>query len=72
MKFCFAAVVPLLLAGCTPPAALPESGSLTRAADPVFASPVPDGPIVQFTARAITEPADWRKVNDAQAPGGGS
>lgn len=72
MKFCFAAVVPLLLAGCTPPAALPEAGSMTRAADPVLAPLVSDGPIVRFTARAITEPADWRKVNDAQASGGGS
>ncbi len=70
MTFRFAAVLPLLLAGCTQPAALPESGLLTRAAAPYSAPPAPTGPTVAYTPRPITEPGDWRQLNDAQAPGG--
>jgi hypothetical protein len=72
MTFRFAALVPLLLAGCTQPAELPEPGLLTRAASPYTAQPAPAGPAVGYRARPITEPGDWRQLNDAQAPGGSS
>lgn len=72
MTFRFAAVLPLLLAGCTQPVALPEVGFLTRAAAPYPAPPAPAGPTVAYTPRPITEPGDWRQLNDAQAPGGSS
>lgn len=72
MTYRFAAFLPLLLAGCSQPVALPEAGPLTRAATPNTAQPAPAGPTVDYTARAITEPEDWRQLNDAQAPGGSS
>ena len=72
MTFRFAAVLPLLLAGCTQPVTLPEAGPLTRSTAPYTAPPAPAGPIVVYTARPITEPGDWRQLNDAQAPGGSS
>lgn len=72
MTFRFAAVLPLLLAGCTQPVPLPDAGALTRAAAASSARPAPAGPTVAYTPRPITEPGDWRQLNDAQAPGGSS
>ncbi|WP_335947700.1 hypothetical protein [Salipiger bermudensis] len=72
MKTLFAAAVPLLLAGCAEPVALPVAGSLTRAASPDTFTPAPSGPAMNYTAHSIAEPADWRQLNDAQAPGAGS
>lgn len=69
MTIRFAAVLPLILAGCTLPAALPEAGPMTRAAAPETARPAPDGPVLSYTARPISEPEDWRKLNDAQTSG---
>ncbi|KHQ51996.1 hypothetical protein OA50_03403 [Mameliella alba] len=70
MNLKIAALVPLLLAGCTQPAALPPAGPLTRAAAPELFPPAPSAPPVVYTHREITEPMDWRELNDAQAPGG--
>lgn len=72
MKYRIAALVPLALAGCTQPLALPDGGALVRAADPKLVTPVPPGPAVAYTAHTIAEPLDWRQLNDAQAPGGGT
>ncbi|SMX49913.1 hypothetical protein [Maliponia aquimaris] len=72
MKLRYAALVPLVLAGCTQPAALPEAGPLTRAAIPDLNAAAPPGPHVVYTHREIAEPMDWRQLNDAQAPGGSS
>lgn len=72
MTIRFAALLPLMLAGCSVPAALPEAGLMTRAASPETAQPASAGPVVSYTARPISEPEDWRKLNDAQAPGGSS
>ena len=71
MKLIFAVLVPLAVAGCAQPAALPVAGPLTRAAAPDLHVP-PPGPPVVYTHRPITEPQDWRQLNDAQAPGGSS
>ncbi|WP_375691736.1 hypothetical protein [Pseudooceanicola sp. LIPI14-2-Ac024] len=72
MKTFIAAAVPLALAGCAQPVALPDASSLVRSADPTFAYPAPSGPTVAHTPRTIAEPEDWRRLNDAQAPGGSS
>lgn len=72
MKFRFAATLPLALAGCVQPPALPEPTPLTRAAAPDAMLVVPAALIVQHVPRPLTEPADWRRLNDAQAPGGSS
>lgn len=72
MKTIIAAVVPLALAGCAQPFEPPTAASLTLAASPDGLRPAPSGPVVQHTARPITEPTDWRRLNDAQAPGGSS
>lgn len=72
MNLKFAAVLPLALAGCTQPVALPVAGPLTQAATPELYTSAPPGPPVVYTHRDITEPMDWRQLNDAQAPGGSS
>lgn len=72
MNLKYAALVPLALAGCTQPVALPLAGPLTRAALPETHTPAPAAPPVVYTHREITEPGDWRQLNDAQAPGGSS
>ncbi|WP_170108017.1 hypothetical protein [Donghicola tyrosinivorans] len=50
----------------------PEDGALTRATDPSIISPAPSGPSVGYVHQHIKEPMDWRQLNDAQAPGGGT
>ncbi|CAN0145155.1 MAG: hypothetical protein CMF72_25565 [Mameliella sp.] len=72
MKYRFAALVPLALAGCAKPLVLPDGGALVRAADPKLVAPMPPGPSVAYKAHAISEPLDWRQLNDAQAPGSGT
>ena len=72
MKPILAAAVPLLLAGCSQPFTPPDATLLTRAADPLTAQAAPAGPAVVHTSRPIEAPGDWRRLNDAQAPGGGS
>lgn len=72
MKIPFAAGLPLLVAACT---ALPELDTAPALTAPALQTPVGAahaGPTVDYTARSITEPGDWRQLNDAQAPGGGS
>ena len=68
MIYRLAACMPLALAGCAEPLALPEASALTRAADPLLASPAPAGPGVGYTSHPIAEPLDWWELNDAQAP----
>ena len=72
MKIMFAALVPLVLAGCTAPYVPPAETAFIRAAEPATAMPAPPGPVVAHTSRSIAEPEDWRRLNDAQAPGGSS
>lgn len=72
MKIYFAAVVPLALAGCAQRDEPPNAAPLTRAASPEAVLIAPAGPAVRHTSRPITEPGDWRQLNDAQAPGGSS
>ncbi|OWU84539.1 hypothetical protein ATO6_12770 [Oceanicola sp. 22II-s10i] len=72
MKILLAAAVPLALAGCSQPFEPPLATPLTRAADPSTAHMAPPGPAVTHTSRSIEAPGDWRKLNDAQAPGGSS
>jgi hypothetical protein len=66
MTFRFAAFLPLALAGCAQPLALPDARGLTRAADPVATFAAPAGPAVAYSGYRITEPMDWRLLNDAQ------
>ena len=72
MKRLFVAVVPLVIGDCSQPLAIPDTGPLTKAATPFVAHPAPSGPAIGYTARPITEPGDWRQLNDAQSPGGSS
>lgn len=72
MKTFIAAAVPLALAGCAQPDALPLATPFLSAADPGLAYSAPAGPEVIHTRRSIEEPGDWRRLNDAQAPGGTS
>ena len=72
MKILLAAAVPLVLAGCSQPFEPPLAAPLTRAADPSTARAAAAGPTVAHSSRAIEAPGDWRKLNDAQAPGGSS
>ena len=72
MTYRFAAFLPLALAGCAQPLALPEPGAMSRAAEPVATAPADAGPAVAYTRYPITDPMDWRELNDAQAPGADS
>lgn len=66
-----AAFAPLLAAACAPLAELPSRADLTRASDPRLGlTPLPGGPAVAYAARPVTDPADWRALNAAQAPEG--
>lgn len=69
MKPVLAAIVPLLAAGCAPVDRLPSAPALIAPADPATARPAPPGPAVAYSAHEITEPGDWRGLNDAQSGG---
>ena len=66
MRTLFAAAVPLALAGCAQPDALPLATPLLRAADPGLAHPAPAGPAVTHTRRSIEEPGDWRPLTEQE------
>lgn len=71
MKPIHAAFLPLLVAGCAPVGELSRPPQLVAAAD--AAVPVPPAspaPALIHTRHEITDPADWRSLNDAQAPEG--
>lgn len=72
MIFRIAATVPLVLAGCAPLPDLPESAALIEPAVSLQTAPPPTATIVTHQSRRIEAPADWRSLNDAQGPGGGS
>jgi hypothetical protein len=65
MKFRIAAMLPLGLAACAQLDPLPAG---TEDAVPVSVlSRAPAAPTVSYGGYQVTEPADWRGVNDAQA-----
>ncbi|MEC7765100.1 MAG: hypothetical protein VX874_24555 [Pseudomonadota bacterium] len=72
MRLFLAAAMPLVLAGCDKPFEPPLAAPLIRAADPATAVMMPSGPTVVHTSRPIAAPEDWRRLNDAQAPGSAS
>ena len=65
MKFRIAAMLPLGLAACAQLDPLPV-GSTDAAPVPAL-SPAPVAPAVSYGGYQVTDPADWRGVNDAQA-----
>lgn len=64
MKIFVAALVPLALAACSPLAPLPLGAEQISSA--AGSAPAPAGPTVDYAGYRVTEPADWRGVNDAQ------
>lgn len=73
MKLSIAALLPLALAACAASEPLTDVGLLTAPANSVetAAPPLTPSLFAGFTARAVTEPGDWRAVNDSQSPAGG-
>ena len=68
MKILLAALMPLVAVACTPLAPLPSVSALTAPADAARNAPhARSGPVVAYDAYRVTDPSDWRKVNDAQA-----
>lgn len=69
------AALPLVLAACAAPAVLPDARELGLEATELTA---PRGRAAggtlfpDYTPHAVTRPEDWRRLNDAQAPGGAS
>lgn len=72
MKIHLLAALPLALAACAAPAALPDGAALTTAADPAISRSAATMPalLTTFTPRPVVRPGDWRELNDRQAPGG--
>ncbi|WP_323035646.1 hypothetical protein [Pararhodobacter sp.] len=72
MKIYILAALPLALAACAAPAALPDGAALTTAADPTTSRSAATLPalLTSFTPRPVVRPADWQRLNDLQAPGG--
>ena len=67
MKPVFAAFAPITLAACAQMAPLPDTNLLTKAASPSAVSrAAPSAPRVDFAAYQVTDPADWRAINEAQ------
>lgn len=75
MSFKLLAALPLVLAACAAPAVLPHPRELGLDAAELNA---PRGRAAggtlfpDYIPHAVTRPEDWRRVNDAQAPGGAS
>jgi len=65
MNIRFAALLPLGLAACAPLDPLPLGAEGIAAAS--VAAQAPTVPAVSYGGYRVTEPADWRGVNDAQA-----
>ncbi|SEM80426.1 hypothetical protein [Palleronia pelagia] len=72
MTFRLAATVPFLLAGCAPLPDLPQSAAFIGPADTRATGTAPTEPVLSYQPRRVEAPADWRRLNDRQAPGGGS
>ena len=72
MKIYLLAALPLALAACAAPAALPDGAALTTAADPAISRSAATMPalLTSYSARPVVRPGDWRSLNDLQAPGG--
>ena len=66
-----AAVLPLAMGACAQSVPLPQAGAVAPAAvTSSIASPLPSVELA-YTPRPVTDPANWRAVNDASAPGAG-
>lgn len=72
MKIYILAALPLALAACAAPVALPDGAALTTAADPATSGSAATMPalLTSFTPRPVVRPGDWQRLNDLQAPGG--
>lgn len=65
-----AAMLPLAVAACAQSVPLPQPSAFAPAIHPTrIATPMPSVQLV-YTPRPVTDPANWRAVNDGQAPGG--
>ena len=64
-----AALLPLAMGACAQSVTLPEAGAIAPAfsAAPI-AAPVASVDLA-YTDRGVTDPANWRALNDAQGPG---
>lgn len=67
MKTFLAAVVPLAIAACSPLAPLPTD--TVQVAPVTKTTSAPTGPVVVYGGYRVSEPGDWRGVNDAQSEG---
>ncbi|MFM2005176.1 MAG: hypothetical protein RLZZ09_831 [Pseudomonadota bacterium] len=65
-----AALLPLAVGACAQSVSLPQPSTIAPAIAPTsVATPTPSVQLV-YTARPVTEPTNWRALNDRQAPGG--
>lgn len=64
-----AAVLPLAVSACAQAIPLPYPSAVAPAIASTTVTPLPSVQLVH-TPRTVTDPADWRGVNDGQAPGG--
>lgn len=67
MKTLLAALVPLAIAACSPLAPLPTNTG--QVAPVTNTTSAPAGPAVVYGGYQVSEPGDWRGVNDAQSEG---
>lgn len=68
-----AACLPLAVGACAQAVSLPTAESVSAANVPSSASLTAQTIVgVEYTPRDVTEPANWRDLNDAQSPSGGS
>lgn len=66
-----AALLPLAAGACAPAVPLPPAGTIAPAVAAQAAAP-PATPLqIAYLPRALTDPANWRAVNDAQGPAAG-
>jgi hypothetical protein len=70
MTLRLAALAPLALAGCAAAAPLPPAALMAPAASPALPVVAPKTLAMRDTPATLTEPGDWRGLNDGQSPAG--
>ncbi|UWQ19744.1 hypothetical protein [Jannaschia sp. M317] len=70
MTLRLAALMPLALAGCAAATPLPPASLMAPAASPAAPVMAPKTLTMRDTPATLTEPGDWRDLNDAQSPAG--
>jgi hypothetical protein len=66
-----AAFLPLAVGACAQSVQLPPADTIAPAAVPSSIAPPLPSVGLAYTSRAVTDPANWRELNDARASGAG-